>query len=468
MLAGCAGFVLMVFELLAARMLAPTIGSSTYVWTSVIGVIILALSAGYWWGGKIADQRSKQSDIGLLWLMIAFTIATTAVLHSAFLQMVSEWKIDVRLAAVVASIVLFAPTSFLLGGLSPYLAKLNVVSLATSGSAVAHLGALNSLGGIVGTFFTGFVLFELAGIRNILTGLIIFCVALAWWAGLVRRSRNFVLSLVVFMLGMLVLPNSNVLVVDTASAHYTIQTAHARNGQEVRLLATGPGGKQSGVYVDAPAELIFWYTREIARAVQVHPQPKKILVLGGGAYTLPAYFAEKYPSALIDVVEIDPELAAIATKYFSYQQPKNVRHIAMDARAYVNRATITYDVIVVDAFGDDSLPPSLVTMEYGSAVSRIVAPGGFVVANILAGEKGVCGRLLSTVTRPYAYYFKHGYFLRASRESERSNIVVVFTDSERVPEGYRLLNPARVDGFTDDFNPVSGLDFTCKQQAKNA
>ena len=54
-LAAFAGFVLMVFELVAARILAPTIGSSTYVWTSVIGVIILALSAGYWWGGKIAD-----------------------------------------------------------------------------------------------------------------------------------------------------------------------------------------------------------------------------------------------------------------------------------------------------------------------------------------------------------------------------------------------------------------------------
>ena len=65
-LAAIAGFVLMVFEIAAARILAPSIGSSTYVWTSVIGVIIMALSVGYWAGGRVADKRNSPNDIARL------------------------------------------------------------------------------------------------------------------------------------------------------------------------------------------------------------------------------------------------------------------------------------------------------------------------------------------------------------------------------------------------------------------
>ena len=467
-LAAFAGFILMVFELVAARVLAPTIGSSTYVWTSVIGVIILALSAGYWWGGKIADLRARQSDIGLLFLLVAFTIAATAIIHTAFLQTVSEWQIDVRFAAVIASLVLFAPTSFLLGAVSPYLAKLNVVSLSTSGSAVAHLGALNSLGGIVGTFLTGFVLFEVMGIRNILTALIVLCAMLAWWAGLVPRTRNVVFLLVAIMLALLAATGGKVIAIDTTSAHYTIETVQVHN-QEVRLLASGPGGKQSGIFLGAPRELVFWYTREIAQVVSQHQQPKHILVLGGGAYTLPAYFAAKYPTAQIDVIEIDPQLAAIAEKYFAYQPSKNIRHIAMDARTYVNHAATVYDVVVVDAFGDDSVPLSLVTAEYGVAVKRIVALDGIVVANILAGERGACGELLNAVTRPYADRFRHGYYRQAVPGVYRSNSIAVFSDSVQSLDDYHPLSRGdSPKAFSDDFNPVTSLEFACKQQAKDA
>lgn len=465
-LAACVGFILMVFELVAARVLAPTIGSSTYVWTSVIGVIILALSAGYWWGGKIADLRARQSDIGLLFLAVACAIAVTAIIQTGFLQAVSEWQVDVRLAAVIASLVLFAPASFLIGAISPYLAKLNVVSLSTSGSAVAHLGALNSLGGILGTFLTGFLLFEVMGARAILTMLIVLCAGLAWWSGLVWRTRNVALLLVAFLLALLASSGGMTTTIDTASAHYTIKTVQVDN-QELRLLASGPGGTQSGVFVGAPEELAFWYTREIARVVSLGQQPKNILILGGGAYTLPAYFANHYPKAQIDVVEIDPQLAGIAEQYFAYRRPANVTHIAADARTYVNHAASSYDVVIVDAFGDDSMPLGLVTAEYGAVLKRIVAPGGTVLANILVGEQGVCGELLHAVTRPYMDQFAHGYFVRAAKHSHRSNTIAVFSDSEQQIEGYRMLRPGVGQRFTDDFNAVTSLEFACKQQAKS-
>jgi predicted membrane-bound spermidine synthase len=73
--AAASGFILMVFELSAARLLAPTIGSSMYVWTSVIGIIVLALSVGFWCGGRLADQRNRSTDVIVLFGLIGVAIA---------------------------------------------------------------------------------------------------------------------------------------------------------------------------------------------------------------------------------------------------------------------------------------------------------------------------------------------------------------------------------------------------------
>lgn len=179
-LAFMAGFVLMVFEMVASRILAPTIGSSTYVWTSVIGVIIAALSLGYFFGGRLADKRAEPVDLAFLFLASALGVAATFTIYGDFLAGLSDSQMDNRLQAVVASLLLFAPTSLVLGMLSPYLAKLNVKSLESSGRAVASLSALNSIGGIVGTFFTGFVLFAAVGSKAILVGLVLALVICSW------------------------------------------------------------------------------------------------------------------------------------------------------------------------------------------------------------------------------------------------------------------------------------------------
>lgn len=79
-----AGFSLMTFELVAARILAPSIGNSTYVWTSVIGVIMLALSLGYFMGGKMADARKQPLDAAMLFFVAATCILITLIFHPKF------------------------------------------------------------------------------------------------------------------------------------------------------------------------------------------------------------------------------------------------------------------------------------------------------------------------------------------------------------------------------------------------
>lgn len=462
-LAAIAGFVLMVFEIAAARILAPSIGSSTYVWTSVIGVIIMALSVGYWAGGRIADRRNNPNDIARLFLALSLTITFVMIMYPGFLSSVAEWTIDVRFSAVIASLVLFAPTSLLAGAVSPYLAKLNVRSLASSGSAVADLGALNSLGGIAGTFLTGFVLFGFMGVRDVMAVLAIGALVVSWWARGGRNRRETLLMVAALVLAMLAWPGSGVLAIDTPSAHYTIEDATLSSGHTVRTLATGPGGKQSGIIVGSPTELAFWYTREIASLIDAQPAKQRIAVLGGGAYTLPAYLAQKYPDSQIDAVEIDPKLLPIAQEYFEYSPAKNVGHIAADARTFVNGIKQPYDIVVVDVFGDDSIPESLMTAEYGRALKQAMTPDGVVIINTIAGVDGVCGELFQAVTRPYLDNFASGHYLRRPDTDPRTNIVALFGAGAVVPSAYIPTGSAQGPTYTDDYNPTMHIQFACRQ-----
>ena len=463
-LAAVAGFVLMVFEIAAARILAPSIGSSTYVWTSVIGVIIMALSVGYWAGGRLADKRNNPNDIARLFLALSLTISFAIVLYPAFLESVADWTIDVRVSAVIASLVLFAPTSLLAGAVSPYLAKLNVRSLASSGSAVANPGALNSLGGIVGTFLTGFVLFGFMGVRDVMVALAVGTLVVSWWARVGRNRRETIVTVAALLLSLLAWPGSGVLALDTPSAHYTIEDVTLQGGYTVRTLATGPGGKQSGIIVGSPSELAFWYTREIASLIDMQPAKQRIAVLGGGAYTLPAYLAQKYPDSQIDAVEIDPKLLPIAQEYFEYSPAKNVGHIAMDARTFINGVKLPYDIVVVDVFGDDSIPESLMTAEYGRALKRAVTPGGVVIINAIAGTKGTCLELFQAVSRPYLDNFATGYYLPRINDGGRSNIAAAFGSRPNVPSNYTSIGPAVGPIYTDDYNPTMRVQFACERR----
>ncbi len=460
-LAAVAGFVLMVFEIAAARILAPTIGSSTYVWTSVIGVIIMALSTGYWVGGRIADLRNNPKDVARLFLVLSATIAVTTIIYMNLLTAVAAWRIDIRFSAVIASLVLFAPTSFVLGAISPYLAKLNVSSLSSTGSAVANLSALNSLGGIVGTFLTGFVLFGVMGVRDVMVLLAVGSLIVAVLAYSKRTRRDVQLSVLVLMLGLAAWPGAGVWAIDTPSAHYVIEDIETPEGT-IRTIATGPGGKQSGVYLNKPHQLAFWYTRQIARVIDMQPMKRRIAVLGAGTYTLPAYLAERYPSAHIDVVDIDPQLLTIAREHFDYRSPTNVTPVTADARAFINQVRDPYDVIVVDVFGDDNVPESLLTAEYGRSVKRAVAPGGVVAVNMIASAAGPCQDWFHAQLRPYLDNFTSGYYLPQLTLGRRSNMVAVFGDYPIAPPDYMPTGPARGPIYTDDYSPVAQLQFACR------
>lgn len=230
----------------------------------------------------------------------------------------------------------------------------------------------------------------------------------------------------------------------------------------MRLIATGPGGFQSGIELGSGDELFFWYTKEIARVVEVAPKKDDILILGGGTYTMPEYFASKYPQSKVDVVEIDPELQAVAEKYFFYNAPRNVRDINDDARTYINNTERRYDVVVVDIYNDSEIPFTLLTREYSAAMRRIVNPGGVVVVNIIANDKGSCRDFWEASTSPYAQKFKFGVFKKRFDTEKKTNTIEVFSDNSLLlGADYRQVDTSKEVIYSDDFSPAEALQRKC-------
>ena len=464
------GFTLMAYELVAARLLAPSIGSSTYVWTAVIGVIIAALSFGYWFGGKIADARHQALDIARLSLCAAFAVAGTKLFYTDFLHALMQFSIDIRIQAVIAALMLFAPASFFLGAIAPYLVKLHIKSLQSSGRAAASLSTWNAIGSIIGTFVTGFILFGYVGSRETLVFLVALLVAVSWiFSPKIATKLRLVISAVIIAIVLMPPASTNGGArIDTASAHYEIKR-QLYNGQSVITLQTGPDGVQSAVLANGNSDLIYWYTKQMAAAT-TEQNPKRILLLGGGTLTMPTYLAQQLPDSQIDVVEIDPQLETIARDYFHYKSPPNVRVIADDARHFVQKYEgEPYDVILVDVYGDGTIPASFITSEFTQALQKIIQSSGIVVANIIAGVSGgPCQDLLAHISAVYKQSFSYATYNWRYDDAEvtRQNIIAIYGNEELKPAKNLQLNVAQP--FTDNFAPSERLYFTCRNNALTA
>lgn len=159
------GAMVMSFEILGSRVLAPNFGNSIFVWGSLISVFLAGLSAGYYWGGKIADIHPSTKKLAFIIfvpgiLFITFPLYSTGISDWIFLQ-----DMGIRMSPLLASLFLFFIPSIFLGAVSPYTAKLMISSLHTSGSTIGTLYALSTLGSIVGTLITSFYLITVAGVK---------------------------------------------------------------------------------------------------------------------------------------------------------------------------------------------------------------------------------------------------------------------------------------------------------------
>ena len=174
------GAMVMSFEILGSRVLAPNFGNSIFVWGSLISIFLAGLSAGYYCGGKVADIHPSTKKLAYIIfvpgiLFITFPLYSTGISDWVFMQ-----DMGIRLSPLMASLLLFFIPSVFLGAVSPYTAKLMISSLHTSGSTIGTLYALSTLGSIVGTLLTSFYLITIAGVKFLIMaeGIILIVIAI--------------------------------------------------------------------------------------------------------------------------------------------------------------------------------------------------------------------------------------------------------------------------------------------------
>jgi MFS family permease len=185
---------LLVLELVAGRILAPTIGVSLYTWTAVIGVVLAGISVGSWIGGKLADRRPGRSLLSLQFLLSGLSAALVLLFESNLDSIAAPFSWPQILQVVWLTTIVFFLPSVLIGMITPMIVKLSLSSLEVTGRVVGRIRAAAELGAILGVFLTGFVLIEAFGTRSIVGAVAITLVVLGilsnpLWGLLFERQR---------------------------------------------------------------------------------------------------------------------------------------------------------------------------------------------------------------------------------------------------------------------------------------
>ncbi len=388
-------------EIAAVRLLAPYFGASTIVWANTIGIVLVALSIGYWLGGRMADRNPSMRRLCLLALVAATLLALVPFVADPMLELavdaLDEISAGAFLGSLIGVLVLVAVPVLLLGAVSPYAIRLSVSSVEEAGRVAGRLYALSTAGSLVGTLTSSLVLIPLVGTRRTF---LIFALAIALTAvaGL-RPIRRWALApaaiaaLIALPVGTLKADTEDGgrVIHETDTEYQYARVIEYPDGS--RTLELNEGQAQHSVCEAecepgraGPRNAASVLTGDVWDGHLVLPfagrrdPPRRVAILGNAAGTTARAYEQFFPDTRVDGVEIDPELSAIGREYFDMSNARlHVYH--EDARPWLRQADARYDVISADAYRQPYIPFYLTTVEFFETVRDRLAPGGMLIVN---------------------------------------------------------------------------------------
>lgn len=406
-----AGAVLMALEILGSRILAPSYGSSVYVWGSLISTFLVALSVGYALGGRIADRRPSVAALSSVLSLAAVLMLPSIVWANALLGLIGGFAWDVRWSALAAAIVLFLPPSLAMGMVTPFGVRIGIRRMEAAGTVSGGYSALSTVGSIVGTLAATFLLIPVFPVDVLLISL---AATLLLCAGILVRDRA---SAVVAVFAMLTLgtavlarlppaPIGGETVLlrrDTPYHHIAVTQLDSSRWMRFDTLT------QSGVNLAHPDRSVVGYDEALLASLAFRPGIRRICVIGLGGGSFPRAMARMRPEAEIDTVEIDPVVRDIALEYFLYRESERVRTVIADGRVFLARPGPAYDLIVLDAFNSTGVPFHLTTREFFETLRRRLSPDGMFAANFIGQLMGQDGRLFWATYQTIRHQFGQVY-----------------------------------------------------------
>lgn len=476
----------MILELVAARLMSPYFGNSNFVWTAIIGIILLAGCLGNLLGGKLASRQNTRFVVSLLLLLAVIYIVLTPLLATPVLESFSSSGAGVQGASVVSSIIFFLIPSTILGIVPPVIMKERIgkgnekEKAQESGRTTAAI----AFGSLVGTFAGGFWLIPALGTKMIfvLIAVMVFLV-IPLLKPLKNTKERFSkvgfcilagIAALILLSSFAVVQNENSIEknrvsIDTEYGRIIIEDGKYRD-QDVRYY------KQSGAYSSATFlqkekrnELVFDYLEKYNQMFEFL-DVNNVAMIGGAAYQYPKYYVSHFPDKTIDVIEIDPMSTEIAKKYFFLDdliREYGTDRLGLyndDGRIFLSKSKKTYDAILNDAFSGEVPVGTLATVEAADIIKNRLTPGGVYMSNILGAVDGNKGKFLRSEVKTLQQIFDFVYVLPMKDDTAEkyTNWMIVATDNDKyIPDD--TIEVTLTDEeiiLTDDYCPIDSLTGT--------
>ena len=381
----CSGCVL-VLEILAGRLLAPYVGISLETYTAIIGTVLAGIAAGTWLGGKLADhvdpRRLLGPTVALGGMLALFTVPVVRALGS-------DLSGDgTRLTTVWLTVAGFFLPAFVLSAVDPMVVKLQLRDLDRTGGVVGMLSGIATVGALVGTFVTGFLLVSTTPTRTIIyaVGGVLVATGIALTVWLARRQTAVVMVIAVIGAAGVTIAATSEEPCDLESAYYCIHVERDTLNPSGRTLWLDDL-RHSYVDVKDPTNLAFEYIQSFADVAEArfpdHP-PVDALHIGGGGFTMPRYLRAVYPGSRSTVLEIDESVVKTNRERLGLKTGPDLKVRIGDARTGIRtRPDDSADFVISDAFGSLSVPWHLTTTEFIDDVERVMRDDGVYVLNII-------------------------------------------------------------------------------------
>lgn len=429
LIAFVSGACIMVVEIAGARAISPYLGNTIYTWASAIGIVMAALSLGYYAGGALADRYNDRKHFSMILLAAGVFTLLVPLFGNIFVPFTI--LLDLSTANLLAAFIL-APASFFYGMVSPYAIKLTSEA-GREGQGAGRIFAISTVGSITGALGTGFLLLPYIELAHIFISAAIAMVLMSWLSSPKRGFLidAFPLSLLIF----LVLQTGHAsiyegeVVYEGDSLYYHILVLDGEyGGNPARLLildnSFSTGEKGGG-------EPAFEYISRSKLAFELVPEVKNAIVLGSAGGTQVELIKSHYPDVFVEGVDIDPEVVGAGKTYFSLVEDERTRIIVDDARRYMKTTEKEYGLVLIDAFRGKSIPPHLATQEFLFEIKDKMNPGGVVAVNIISSLEGSDSEVFILVHNTFSSVFQNVVVIPLGEDPEENmNILLIATDRE--------------------------------------
>ncbi len=412
LVAGATGAAVLVVELMAVRLMAPWFGQSQLVWTNVIGVVLAALAAGQWLGGRWAEARRGSGPAALLVAAGGLSLALPELVDWLAARVrpdglsLEEAYPFVTAGSLVVSLVAIGAPMAALGAVTPWLVRLSRDAATEPGRVAGAVLGAGTLGSLIGAFGATHALLPILGSAGSvrLAGAALILAALALPGGW-RPGRAWAFLIVPLGAAALPQPSPRIDVLDSIESAYQLARVE-EDADGTRLLrlnegldsfhsAYRPGELWTGRYFDAFA----------FPAIVAPPGVdgrRRVLVLGLGAGTMAREAVLLDPALAVHGVEIDPALVELGKRWFDL--PDQVAVVTADARVALQADSRRLSAILVDCYSQQIyLPPHLCTVEFFSLLRQRLVPGGVAALNLSGRTRE--SPIVSAVARTFGSVF---------------------------------------------------------------